>query len=155
MAMLLRLAFGSVTFQSWVTDLMVALPRVACSLILALKFGWSKFPTPPWFIEDIGRLGFAVPAFFAWAAVLTEVFGSLMLAAGLATRVNALLLIITMSVAAFVQKADASLWERLPSLFFLLNAYFALVLGSGRLGLDALIRRRLQPPVASRAMPLR
>jgi putative oxidoreductase len=141
MARLLPLVFGSVVFQSWVTDLMIALPRVACGLILAFKFGWSKFPTPQWFIEDVGRLGFPAPAFFAWAAVLTEVFGSLMLAAGFATRLNALLLIITMAVAAFVQKADASLWERLPSLFFLLNAYFALALGSGRFGLDALIRR--------------
>jgi putative oxidoreductase len=137
-----RLMFGSVAFESWVTDALIAVPRIIAGLLLGLKFGWSKFPTPQWFIDDISHLGFPAPAFFAWAAVLTEVFGSLLLAAGCATRLNGVLLVITMSVAAFIQKANAPLWERLPALFFLLNAYFAVVLGSGRFGVDALIRRR-------------
>jgi putative oxidoreductase len=135
---------GTVRFDSIATDIAIAIPRIVCGVILPLKFGLSKFPTPQWFIGDIGRLGFPAPAFFAWAAVLTEVIGSFMLALGLFTRFVAALLIITMFVAAFVQKADAELWERLPSLFFLLNAWFALTLGSGRFGADELIRRKLK-----------
>lgn len=142
MRKLLLFFCGGVRFDSVVTDLLIAIPRVACGVILPLKFGLSKFPTPQWFIEDIGRLGFPAPAVFAWAAVLTEVFGSFLLALGVVTRLVGTLLIVTMFVAAFVQKADASLWERLPALFFLLNAWFAVALGSGRFGVDELIRRR-------------
>lgn len=135
------LVFGRAIALPIAADVLLTLPRVAGGVLL-IRFGWSKFPTPQWFIEDVGRLGFPAPTFFAWAAVLSEVFCSALLALGLATRLTALMVVCTMFVAAFVQKADAALWEKLPSLFFLLNAYFAMVLGSGRFGLDELIRRR-------------
>lgn len=135
--------FGSIHLANVWIDALVALPRFVCGIILPLKFGMSKFPPPQWFIEDVGKLGFPAPTFFAWAAVVSEVVASFMLAMGLATRLSALLVMVTMFVAAFVQKADAPLWERLPSLFFFLNAYFALVLGCGRIGLDSLLRKRL------------
>lgn len=142
MKTLYQFLFGGVRFDSWLTDVLIALPRVAFGLILPLKFGLSKFPTPEWFIEDVGKLGFPMPWFFAWAAVLTEVVGSFLLAAGLFTRPMAMLVIITMGVAAFVQKGPSPMWEKLPSLCFMVNAWFALLLGSGRLGLDELLRRR-------------
>ena len=138
-----RWIFGCVRLESAAADAALTIPRVVCGVILPVSFGMSKFPVPTWFVEDVGRLGFPAPAVFAWAAVLTEVVGSFMLAAGLATRLMGALLVATMFVAAFVQKADAPLWERLPSLFFLLNAYFAMVLGCGRFGADAMIRRVL------------
>jgi len=146
---ILRLVFGSVEFHSVWIDAAIGLPRVAAGIMLPGCFGLSKFPTPQWFIDDVGRLGFPFPTVFAWAAVLTEVFGSFMLAAGFATRLVALLLVFTMFVAAFIQKADAAMWERLPALFFMLNAWFALVFGSGRFGLDALVRRSMNttPPL--------
>lgn len=143
MKKLLALAFSSLRLSSIAADALLAVPRVACGLILPLNFGMSKFPPPQWFIEDIGKLGFPMPTFFAWAAVVSEVIASFLLALGLATRPMALLVMITMFVAAFVQKANSPLWERLPSLFFFLNAYVALVLGSGRFGADALLRKRL------------
>lgn len=133
--------FGRAVALPIAADLLLTFPRFSCGVLL-IQFGWSKFPTPQWFIEDVGKLGFPAPAVFAWAAVLTEIFASALLALGLATRLVGSLIIVTMLVAAFVQKADAALWERLPSLFFLLNAYFAVVLGSGRFSLDELVRRR-------------
>ncbi len=142
MKSLLNLIFGTVRFESWFADVMIAVPRFAFGVILPLYFGLSKFPVPEWFITDVGKLGFPVPTFFAWAAVLTEVVGSFMLAAGLCTRAVAFLLVITMGVAAFIQKGDAAMWEKLPSLCFMLNAWFMLLLGSGRLGLDEVIRRK-------------
>ena len=42
---------------------------------LATRFGWSKFPTPQWFIDDVAKLGFPLPVLFAWLAVLAEVVG--------------------------------------------------------------------------------
>ncbi len=152
MRTLLPWIFGTVRLPA-AADLALALPRLICGIILPVFFGLSKFPVPEWFISDVGKLGFPFPFFFAWAAVLTEVVGSFMLAAGLATRLVGTLLIITMCVAAFIQKADVALWERLPSLFFLLNAYFAVVLGSGRFGLDALIRRKLSGNVPVASLP--
>lgn len=143
MKKLLAFTFGSLHLPSTWADALLAIPRILCGIILPLNFGLSKFPPPEWFIGDIGRLGFPAPAFFAWAAVISEVIASFLLALGFATRPMAILVMITMFVAAFVQKANAPLWERLPSLFFFLNAYFSLVLGSGRFGLDAFLRKRL------------
>jgi putative oxidoreductase len=157
MQLLARLIFGTLrpapslspsdTSASWMFDVLIALPRIVCGIILPVKFGLSKFPPPQWFIDDVGKLGFPLPVFFAWAAVLSEVVASFLLAAGFMTRLMALLVMITMFVAAFVQKGDAALWEKLPSLFFLLNAYFALLLGSGRLGVDEVLRRTVFKPV--------
>lgn len=135
---------GTVRLQPLWADLLLSLPRVLVGIMLPLFFGASKFPPPQWFIEDIGRLGFPLPAAFAWAAVIAEVIASATLAIGLFTRPSAILVFITMAVAAFVQKANAPLWERLPALFFLLNAHVAMVLGSGRFGVDAALRRWLK-----------
>lgn len=146
----LRAVCGTIPIASPWADAALALPRILCSLLLAIDFGMSKFPTPQWFIDDVGKLGFPAPAFFAWAAVLSEVFASFLLALGLATRLNAALVCVTMLVAAFVQKWDASTWEKLPSLFFFLNAYLALIVGSGRFGLDRFIRKRLGEPSYAR-----
>jgi putative oxidoreductase len=142
MGSVLRLVFGGAKLECVGAELMIALPRFAFGVMMPLYFGLSKFPVPQWFIDDVGKLGFPVPFVFAWAAVLTEVVGSFMLALGLCTRVVAALLVFTMGVAAFVQKGDAELWQKLPSLCFMVNAWFAMVLGSGRFGLDEIIRRK-------------
>lgn len=142
MRALLGLVFGGAKLGCVSAELMIAVPRVALGVLMPLYFGLSKFPVPQWFIDDVGKLGFPVPFVFAWAAVLTEVVGSFMLAMGLCTRIVAALLVFTMGVAAFVQKGDAELWQKLPSLCFMVNAWFAMVLGSGRFGLDEIIRRK-------------
>lgn len=123
-------------------DAIVTLPRFCVGYWLATRFGWSKFPPPEWFVSDVGKLGFPVPVAFAWAAVLAEVVGGAALAVGLATRVAGAAIAVTMLVAAFVQKADAALWEKLPSLGFLWVALYATVLGSGRFGIDHLLFSR-------------
>lgn len=122
-------------------DFALAIPRIVVGFLLATDFGWSKFPTPEWFIADVGNLGFPVPFFFAWAAVLSEVVGGAFLVLGLFTRGAGLAVGITMLVAAFMQKAGDPLWEKLPALGILWVAVYAVVLGSGRFGLDALIFR--------------
>ena len=142
MRKLFNLIFGGVRFDSITTDIMIAVPRISLGAILPLYFGLSKFPVPQWFIDDVGKLGFPMPAFFAWAAVLSEVMGSFMLALGLCTRLSAAFVVITMFVAAFVQKGDEELWQKLPSLCFMANAWFFLALGSGRIGIDEIIRRK-------------
>ncbi len=127
--------------HSW-QDLLLAIPRIVGCYFLATHFGWSKFPTPDWFIEDTAKLGFPFPAFFAWAAVLTEVFGAALMVLGLMTRFASFLLFCTMMVAIFFQKADTELWEKLPAMGFLWISVFYMVIGSGRFGLDYLISKR-------------
>jgi putative oxidoreductase len=134
--------FGSQKMSSALVDGALVPLRAFAGLALAAGFGMSKFPVPQWFIEDVGNLGFPFPVVFAWAAVLAEVVGGLLLALGLFTRPAALSIVATMLVAVLLQKAGDPLWERLPSLFFLAVAYYSLILGSGRFGLDAVIRRK-------------
>ena len=120
-------------------DLVLMMPRLFVGYWLATRFGWSKFPTPEWFVSDVAKLGFPFPAFFAWAAVLSEVVGGGLLCLGLFTRVAGLSVASTMLVAVFLQKANAELWEKLPAFGCLWVALYAIVLGSGRFGLDALL----------------
>ena len=110
--------------------------------MLAVGFGASKLPVPEWFVTDVANLGFPAPIAFAWAAVLAEVVGGVLLAFGFMTRPAAASIVCTMLVAAFLQKAGDPLWERLPSLFFMAVAYYGLVLGGGRYSVDGWLRRR-------------
>ncbi len=54
-----------ITMPYWWQDLLIAIPRVFGCYFLATHFGWSKFPTPTWFIQDTAKLGLPFPAFFA------------------------------------------------------------------------------------------
>ena len=122
----------------WSQDLLLALPRIVGCYFL-IGFGWSKFPCPAWFVTDVAALGLPLPFLFAWAAVLTEVFGSVALILGFGTRIAGFLLVCTMLVAVLLQKAEADLWEKLPSMGYLWLGFAAMATGSGRFGLDFLL----------------
>jgi putative oxidoreductase len=126
----------------WYTDLLLAIPRIVGGYFLANNFGGSKFPTPDWFIQDVAKFGFPFPAFFAWAAVLSEVFGGAMLVMGLGTRLAGFMIACTMLVAIFFQKWGGELWEMLPAMGFLWIAIYASVMGSGRFGFDNFISQK-------------
>ena len=120
-------------------DLILLIPRLCVGYWLATRFGWSKFPVPDWFVGDVAKLGFPLPLAFAWAAVLAEVVGGALLCVGLFTRIAGLAITGTMLVAVFLQKAGEELWQKLPAYGCLWVALYALVLGSGRFGLDAIL----------------
>lgn len=122
------------------------------------------------FVEGVGKLGFPYPTVFAWAAVLAEVVGGLLVALGLGTRLMAALCAFNMAVAAFLRHhAHDHLRVRLgllqtdaktvaewgdPELALLyLVAFLALaLLGGGRFAVERLLRRgggagpRRRPP---------
>lgn len=130
----------------WSTDLLLAIPRIVGCYFLAKNFGGSKFPCPDWFIQDVAKFGgiFATfPAFFAWAAVLAETFGGAMLVLGLGTRLAGFTVMCTMLVAIFFQKWGKEIWEMLPAFGFLWISIYAIVMGSGRFGLDHFISKKL------------
>ena len=136
-----KLFFGSIE-NSNSTDLALALFRVFAGLSLMLVHGAGKIPVSEGFIEHIGSLGFPNPMLFAWAAALSEYAGAFLLAIGLFTRPASILIAITMFTAAFVNHGgDPFAVAEKAYLYLVISMLFA-VLGSGRFGVDSIIRRR-------------
>ena len=121
--------------------------RVATGLMMAFGHGLAKVPPPAGFVEAVAGLGFPLPAAFAWAAGLSELAGGVLIAAGLLTRPASLFLAVTMGVAAFAQHWADPLFSRSgPSkemaVLYLVAAVAFLLTGSGRYGVDAVLRHR-------------
>ena len=144
-------------------NLLIAVPRIICGLVLSIDFGASKFGMPwtdleqnlslfevaSWFPEDIAKFGFpfsSSPLLFAWLAGASEAIGGLFLALGLGTRFWSLMIGITMLVAIFYQKwpdvMEQGVWAILPSLGFLWVSLYCFALGSGKFGLDYIISKK-------------
>ncbi|TGE24508.1 DoxX family membrane protein [Hymenobacter aquaticus] len=158
MLRLLRPLFEPLTLPRWWQDALLLLPRLVGGYLLTAEFGAAKFGlpwSPPdnnlglfevayWFPNDVAAYGglFALlPGFFAWMGAFSEAVGGLLLALGLGTRLSAFLIICTMLVAIFMQQLQQGMWNMLPAAGFLWAALPALVLGSGRFGLDYLLAK--------------
>lgn len=137
-----KLFFGSIE-NSNSTDFTLALFRVFVGLSLMLAHGSGKIPVSEGFIEHIGSLGFPNPTLFAWAAALAEYAGALLLAIGLFTRPASLLIAITMFTAGFVNHAGDPFGVAEKAYLYLAIGLLFTVLGSGRFGVDSMLRRRL------------
>jgi putative oxidoreductase len=125
-------------------DLGLLAIRIFVGLTLAFAHGMNKLPPVDRFVDVVGAMGFPAPALFAWAASISESFGALFLALGLLTRPAALMILITMLVAAFGRHASDPFTDKeLALLYGALSAVF-LVMGSGRFGVDAWLRRRFR-----------
>ena len=97
-----------------------------------LAGGEIKFPDP------IGVGAFASLSL----AVFTEVFCSVMVLIGLATRLAVIPLIVTMLVAVFMIHADDGLEKMESGIHYLLTYLVLLFAGSGSVSFDFLISRR-------------
>ncbi len=143
----------------WIQDLLLALPRIICGLLMSIDFGASKFGVPWsdaerklgffevafWFPTDVAAYGgiFAIfPVFFAWMGAFSEAVGGLFLALGVQTRVFSFLMIATMLVAIVMQQLPKGTWNALPAAGFMWVSVFTLILGSGRFGIDYLIAKK-------------
>jgi putative oxidoreductase len=94
------------------------------------------------FTAGVAQMGLPVPAVLAWAAALSELVGGACLAAGLATRVAASFIFITMSVALFIHHAtDPFNVKELAYLYWAASGAF-IVTGGGRYGVERLLGRR-------------
>lgn len=113
--------------------------RMSGGLMLALAHGRGKLPPSEMFIEGTGDLGFPIPVFFAWAASLSEFFGALFVAVGLATRPAAFLAGCVMATAAFMSHASDPFGKKELPLLFLAVMVTIIFTGPGRYSLDALI----------------
>ena len=152
-------------FSSWLTNFLIAIPRVLGGLMLCFEFGSSKFGMPwstteelglfqvaAWFPDDVAKFGVPfslAPGLFAWIAAASEAIGGLFLALGLGTRIWGTILSLTMLGAIFLQKwPDAmeygSSWPLLPAAGFLWISIYCMVLGSGKIGLDYVLSKRMK-----------
>ena len=148
---------------AWAPNLLLAIPRIFCGLLLSLDFGASKFGMPwtdpeqglglfevaAWFPEDVANFGppFSLaPVAFAWLGAASEAIGGLFLTLGLGTRFWALLIALTMLTAVFFQKwgeiLEQGVWPALPAIGFLWVAVYSLALGGGKFSLDQLLRSK-------------
>ena len=116
--------------------------RVFAGVSLALAHGLGKLPPSDRFLRGVAEMGFPAPTLFGWAAALSEFAGGLLLAAGLLTRPAAVLIAITMGVAAFVRQAGDPFGERELALLYGAVALLFACAGAGRLSLDAAVARR-------------
>jgi putative oxidoreductase len=149
-----------VDITGWISNILIAIPRIVGGLLLSIDFGSSKFGMPwtdseknlslfqvaPWFPEDVAKFGipFSIaPVFFAWMAAASEAIGGLFLVFGFKTRVAAFLIGCTMLVAIFFQKFGEGTWNMLPAMGFLWISLYSIVLGSGKIGVDYLLSKKL------------
>jgi putative oxidoreductase len=155
----LRILTTPFTMPQWWQDLIIALPRIICGFLLTSSFGSDKFGMPwspvekklgfmeviYWFTQDVEGYGgiFAQhPIFFAWMAGFSEAVGGLLLLIGLQTRIAGFLLCMTMLGAIFLQQINQGMWNCLPAMGFLWVSIYAMVLGSGRFGVDYLLSKK-------------
>ena len=138
-----KLLFGGSVHGAWPADVGLMALRAFAGFALALAHGINKLPPAGGFIEGVEGLGFPVPVVFAWAAGLAEFVGGLLLAVGLLTRPAAFFILCTMLTAAFLQHADDPFNVSERAFLYGFVALAFLLTGSGRLGIDALIRRRM------------
>ena len=157
----LALMTEPIVTRSLGSNVVLAVPKIICGLLLAIDFGASKFGMPwtdrerglalfevaSWFPEDVAEYGLPftlAPWVFAWLGAASEAIGGLFLAAGLQTRLSAFFIMCTMLVAIFFQKWGEGTWAMLPAMGFLWVSIYSLVLGSGKIDLDYLLARRMK-----------
>jgi putative oxidoreductase len=137
--MLKDLIFGGARFSTVSGDFGLLVLRVFAGLSLALAHGIAKLPPSAQFMAEVGQLG--LPPWSAWLSGFAETFGGIALAAGLATRLSALAIIINLSVAGFLRHASDPYQVKELAFIFLAAAVMFFFVGGGRFALDRLIRK--------------
>ena len=94
------------------------------------------------FAKGVADMGFPIPEVFAWAAALSEFGGGILLVLGLATRPAALMVFITMAVAAFIRHGDDPFSKKELALAYWVISGAVLCLGAGAWSVDSLIAGR-------------
>jgi putative oxidoreductase len=115
--------------------------------VLFVSTGWGKVHNLAGVVEYFGQLHIPAPAFNATLVSWTELLGGSVLVLGLASRLAALPLMVTMTVALLTALLDKI--HSLPDLFgqvewtYLVLLLVVVVFGPGEVSLDALVRSRL------------
>lgn len=123
-------------------DVAILLIRIFMGGFMAILHGYSKWEK--WdlirgdFVEPFG-----MPTWFAAGfTIFAELFCCMMIVFGLFTRINTLLIMITMAVAAFYVHAGDALDDREGSITYLAAFTAIFLAGPGKYSLDYLIFRK-------------
>jgi putative oxidoreductase len=158
---ILKRLINPILMPVWWQDLLLLIPRMVCGYLLTSNFGAAKFGLPwsPvdtnlgffevafWFPGDVAEYGgiFKMfPIFFAWMGAFSEAAGGIFLLLGLQTRLFSSLILCTMIVAIFMQQMGNGTWNMLPAAGFAWVSLYAVIIGSGRFGIDYLISRKFK-----------
>lgn len=139
-----KIVFGGSDVHGTAANWGLAILRIFSGLALAFGHGIRKIPPSDGFIEGVSKLGFPLPGFFAWAAGSAEFFGGILLAAGLFTRPSAFFVLCTMLVAGFIRHAADPFSTKEKALMYAAIALLYLLVGAGKYGVDAIVRRKGQ-----------
>jgi len=141
----------SVNPASGSVDIALLIARVGIALLM-LTHGLPKmamlFSGAP--VQFVPVFGMSAEVSLA-LAVFAEVVCSVLLLAGLGTRLAVVPLIITMLVAAFVIHAADPFAKQEPSLYFLLVYVVLLLAGSGKYSVDYWLQQKSSKPAYVRA----
>jgi putative oxidoreductase len=126
-------------------DLGLLFFRVSVSFSLAFGHGLGKFQK---FISgnEIKFMSFLDmgETFSFFLAMAAEFFCSLLIAAGLLTRINSIFIIATMAVAAFVAHADDPFARKEKAFLYLASYILLFFTGPGRYSLQRLINKNFE-----------
>ncbi|MEZ5337489.1 MAG: DoxX family protein [bacterium] len=142
MKALKQFIFGGAVSMPFGGEFGLFLARLFVGFSMAFAHGLGKIQDPSKVIEGAGKMGFPMPEFFGWAAAFSEFGFALLLAVGLATRPSALMLIATMSTAAFIAHGADPYGKKELALLYLAFSVVYLFFGGGRWSLDSLIVKR-------------
>lgn len=139
--MLKKILFGGESGLSPLANAGLAILRIFAGVSLALSHGTGKLPPSEGFIDSAAKLGFPMPALFAWGAGFSEFLGGIFLAIGLFTRVSSFFIACIMLVALLgVHRADSFDKQELAFLYFFIALAF-LLKGSGDWSTDRFLRK--------------
>jgi len=123
------------------TSLGLLVLRVVAGLFLATH-GWAKFHDPSMksqHFDMVSKMNLPAPTVLAWAAIVAELVGGVLLALGFLTRFWALLILCVMGVAVFkVHWKDGYKGMEMAALYGGIAVAFLLG-GAGRLSVDGLL----------------
>jgi putative oxidoreductase len=90
--------------------------------------------------KGVAEMGLPMPELMAWAAALSEFVGGLLVVIGLATRPAAFLILVTMTVAAFIAHGADPLSKKELALAYWTIAGTLVLTGAGPFALDHYVR---------------
>lgn len=137
-----NLLFGACPAEGSCAQICYTAFRVFVGVTIAWQHGWGKFQDPSGFIGDVSKLGLPLPEVMGWLALLSELVGGICIALGLLTRPSAFFLGCTMAVAAFMKHAADSFDTKERALLYLACSVVILGFGSGRFGIDSMLRKK-------------
>lgn len=89
------------------------------------------------FVHGVSQMGFPLPHFFAWAAVLSEFAGGVFLMLGFYTRAAAFFIFVTMMVAFFIRHAEDAFAVKELALVYGTAAVSLMLTGPGLFSVDS------------------